>query len=139
MLKRTNKSKEQISNEIKQKEKTKRQIILAKLLFPFMSNLKSIYDAQTALLATSGYMQAALEKKLSLFKISDLEVDINDEPEGDIKTTMLNFIGQLEGENAQDSIELLETYGKILAKYGEKEYLKNPMNILKVNDLIKDE
>ena len=139
MQRKQNKTKEQIKDDIRAIEKTKRQIILAKLLFPHMGDLGCIYDAQTALSAFSGYLQAEMEKKLRELKVADLKIDLSDEPESAIKNTMVKFLGQLEPENAQDVVDLLESYARILGTYGQNQFLKNPMSIIKVEDLIKDE
>lgn len=136
--KRKNKSKEEIRDDLRRIEKTKRQIILAKLLFPFMQDMKSIYDAQTALSATSGYIQAELEKKLSSFTVKELDINFKDEPDSDIKKVMIAFLGQLEPENAKDVVDLLESYSKTLGIYGQEQFLKNPMSMLKISDIIKE-
>jgi len=135
---RRNKTKEEIAEDMAKLAKTKKQIVLAKLLFPFMSEMKTIYDAQTALSATSGYIKAELEKRALLPTVKELGIDLKDEPESDIKQVMIKLLGQLEIENANDCVDLLESYTRILGQYGQNEFLKNPFSVLKVTDLIKD-
>lgn len=140
MLKKSkvNKSKEEIIAQTKHLERVKWEKTIAKLLFPFMAEMKTIYDAQTVLNATAGYINLELQKKLTEIKVSDLEVDISSEPESEVKSVMLKFLGQLETEKAKDVIDFLERYGKGLGQYASAEYLKNPMSIIKVTDLVKD-
>jgi hypothetical protein len=99
--KKVNKNKEQIIAEMKHIEHVKWEKTIAKLLFPFMANMKSIYDAQTALSAVAGYINLELQKKLVEIKVSDLGVDITSEPDSEVKEVMLKFLGQLEIEKAR--------------------------------------
>ena len=135
--KRVNKKKDEIVADMKHKEKVARDIMVAKLLFSFMKDLPTIYDAQTALNAMSGYIKWELKKKTTEFKVKDLGIDLKDEPESEIKTVVASFIGQLENENAEEMGDFLEKYAGILSKYGSAKYLENPMSIIKMEDLIK--
>lgn len=133
-----NKSKAEIAAEMKQKEKVKRDKILVKLMFPFIENMKSIYDAQTVLSAVSGYMKADLASKTSELKVKDLVVDLSKEEDNDITHAMKNILSQLQEENAEDMTELLQRFSDILPKIGANEYLKGPMSTLKITDIISD-
>ena len=135
---RENKSKEEIAAEMKRNEKVKRDKILVKLMFPFIENLKSIYDAQTVLSAVSGYMKADLASKTAELKVKDLVVDLSKEEDTEITHAMKNILEQLQGENAEDMTELLQRFSDILPKIGANEYLKGPMLNLKITDIISD-
>lgn len=137
-MSKQNKSKEQIAAEIKQNEKVKNDKIIVKLLFPFMENMKTIYDAQTALEAVSGYIKEGLAKKSELIKVKDLEVNLTQETESEVTSLMKNILGQIENEKAEDMADLLERFSSVLPKIGANEFLKGPMSTLKITDIVAD-
>ena len=130
------KSKEQIAQEMKRNEKIKRDKILVKLMFPFLENMKTIYDAQTVLSAVSGYMKADLASKTAELRVKDLVVDLSKEEDNDITHAMKNILEQLQEENAEDMAELLKRFSDILPQIGSNEYLKGPMSSLKITDIL---
>ena len=136
--KRENKSKEQIAAQLKQAEKVKRDKILVKLMFPFLTDMKTVYDAQTALMALSGYINAELTNRIEKLKINDLRLDLSKEEVSEIKDTMIKLMGQLETENAEDMADLLERFSNILPQIGAREFLKGPMSTLKIEDIVND-
>ena len=135
---RKNKSKEQIAAQLKQQEKIKRDKILVKLLFPFLVDMKSIYDAQTALMALSGYMKAELSNRTAELKVSDLKLDLSKEEVTDVKDVMIKMMGKLEIENAEDMADLLERFSNILSQIGADKFLKGPMGSLKIEDIVNE-
>lgn len=137
-MKKENKSKAQIAAEIKQAEKVKRDKILVKLMFPFLENMKTIYDAQTALGALSGYIKADLANITSDLKVKDLVVDLSKEEDTEITHAMKNILEQLQEENAEDMTDLLQRFADILPKIGANEFLKGPMSTLKITDIVND-
>lgn len=145
--KRTNKSKDEILYDIRQKEqierdetkrkdKVDREKALCKLIWPFIETQDTIYDAQTVLNALSGYITFSLTKKYEDIKVSNLDLDFTKEPESKLKTAIVSLAGLVALEGAKDSASLLERFGKTLAQYGSSQYLKKPMATLKMKDII---
>ena len=137
-MKRENKNKAQIEAEMKQQQKVKNDKILVKLLFPFIENMKSIYDAQTALSAMSGYIKASFISKTDEIRVKDLTVDLSKEEDTEITTAMKHILEQLQEERAEDMTDLLDRFANILPKIGANEFLKGPMSTLKITDILTD-
>ena len=135
-MKRTNKTKPEIVDEIKRKEKVQHQIAMVKDMFPIVENMKTIYDAQTVLSAVSGFINGEIAKKNVELKVSDLNIDLSKEEDGEIKTNMITLIGLIENEGAEDIADLLERFSDILTKVAADKFLKQPMSELKVEDIV---
>lgn len=135
MQKRINKSKSQILDEIAQKAKIENFKNIGKKLFPMLTT-DSIYDAQTVLDALSGYIKMELAVKESSFLVSDLLVDLSNEPKGNITDIMKAIHTEISKENAKDMAEFLELFSKTFSTYAVNQYLKKPMSDLKVEDII---
>ncbi len=133
---RVNKTKEQLIAETKHLEKVNREKSLVKLMFPLIENQKTIYDAQTALQALSGFVKLELDKKMNDVKVGDLVFDLSKDPESEIKTSVLGLIDMLKFENAKDTANLLERFGNILAQHSSREYMKQPMNIINIDMIV---
>jgi|ERR1700761_2272178 len=136
MVKRVNKSKEEIAAQMKYQQEIEHQKKLARAMFPILSSIETIYDAQTAVAALAGFIKADMEDKIAALKVQDLEIDLSKEEDSPIKTAMLELRKLFDGESADDSAKLLERFGDTLAKYASKEYMKNPMDIIKMDDFI---
>ena len=133
---RVNKTKDQIAEQLKYTQKIDRERSLCKSIWPLIDHQASIYDAQTALNALSGFITAYIQKKIDDIKVEDLALDLSKEPDNEIKQAVVEMIGLLGPENAKDTASLLERYGKTLAQYGANQYLKNPMSVLKIEDIV---
>ena len=133
--KRVNKNKGQILDEMAQRVKIEKFKDMGHRIFPLLKT-ETIYDAQTAIEAVSGYIKFELAVKENSYKINDLLIDMSEEPESDITTAMNAIKVELQNENAKDTAEFLELFGRTLSSYGAKEFLKKPMTDLKVEDII---
>ena len=85
----------------------------------------------------SGYIFHELENRTRKIIIGDLPIDASQEKEGAIKESFVEILNLLKDEQAEDTSKFLKRYGDMLGYYGSKEYLKNPMSILKEDDIIK--
>lgn len=137
-MKKQNKA--QIIEQMKSKKLVKHQIDLAKKMFPHLTKDNSIYDAQTALNATAGYITLAFKDKISEITISDIlpaiKKAIKAENKSAIKTSMEEMIVILEKEPAQNAVALLERFGNILGVYSMREFMKQPMSSIKSEEII---
>lgn len=133
---RVNKSKEEIAAQLAHKQKVDRQRVLARLIFPFIQDQKTIYDAQTVVNALAGYLKQDFETKTRAIVVKDLTVDLSKEEESPIKTAVLNLQGLLQAESADSAIEILQLVGNGLSQFASKKYMENPMNIIPVDEFV---
>lgn len=134
--KRINKSKEQITADLEHKSKVEREKTLVKLIFPALGTQKTVYDAQTVLGALSGFIKVEIDKKSASLAVKDLPIDLSKEDDSEIKSAILTLIDMLALENAKDMSVLLERFGNILAQYSANEFMKQPINTIKIEDII---
>lgn len=134
--KRVNKTKPEILEEMRRKDKVNREKALCKLIWPHIENQETIYDAQTVLNALSGYITFNLQKKQDEIKVSDINLDFSKEPESKLKVAIVELSRLLSLESAKDTASLLERFGKTLAQYAAAQYLKNPMKDLNMGEII---
>lgn len=136
MVKRINKSKEEIAAQMKYNQEIEHQKKLARAMFPILSSQETIYDAQTVVAALAGFIKADMEDKIAALKVKDLEIDLSKEKDSPIKTAMLELRKLFEKESADDAAKLLERFGTTLSQYSSKEYMKNSMDTIKMDDFI---
>lgn len=134
---RVNKTKTEIALEMGKQERVKQEIALVKSIFPFIQDLASVYDAQTALSALSGFITFDLQKKNDALKVSDLNVDLSKEEASVIKDSVQNILGLIVNENARDAASLLKRFADTLAQFSANEYMKQPMKIISVEQIVK--
>jgi len=134
--KKSNKSKEQIASDIVRVQKANREKSLVKLMFPLIEGMSSIYDAQTALQALSGFIRNELDLKNSEFVLQDLKIDLSKEKDSEVKTALVNLIDMLAIEKAKDLSDLLQRFGNILAQHSANKFMKNPMSDIALKDII---
>lgn len=135
-VKRINKSKDQIAADIAHAEKVNHMKEIVKTLFPFLEKVETIYDAQTAVNALSGFITAHIEKKVLDIKLNDIEIDLSKEADSPIKTAILDMMESMKDESAQELSETLERLGSTFGKFGAHKFLQQPMNTVTVNDII---
>lgn len=133
--KRVNKSKPEILNEMAQRAKVEKFKDMGKRLFPLLTT-DTIYDAQTALEAVSGYIKFELSIKEASFKLNDLPLDFSKETKSKVTDVMNAIKVELQEENAKDCAEFLELFGRTFSSLAVKKYLENPMSEVKVEDII---
>lgn len=133
--KRINKTKPEILGEMAQRAKIEKFKDMGRRIFPLLTT-DTIYDAQTAIEAVSGYIKFELSIKESGFKVNDLPLDFSKEQEGKVTDVMNAIKVELQTENAKDSAEFLELFGRTFSNYAVKKYLDNPMSDVNVDDII---
>jgi hypothetical protein len=134
--KRINKTKEEIAMEMAKKQVVAQEKILAKKMFELISNVDTIYDAQTVVNALSGYIKYEVQVRNSALTVNDLLIDLSKEKPSKINDAMSALKTEFQNEKALDLANLLERFGKTLAQYGANEFLKNPMDTIKVDDIV---
>ncbi len=134
--KRHNKTKEEIATQLVSTAKVERMKVLARLIWPFIQDQKSIYDAQTALNAAAGYIKQELNAKATQIIVKELPIDLKDEKASLIKTAVENLIGLLQTEKADDAAALLERMGNSLGQFAAAKYMKEPMSAVSMDEFI---
>lgn len=133
---RQNKSKAQLEAEVAHRQEVDRDKQLVKLMWPFLSNLKSIYEAQTVVSGMSGMIKFQAEQKMKEYQVKDLVVDISKEKDEDIKRSFINILGLLENENAVHIADLLRRFGDNFSRLATNRFLKNPVSELTIEDIL---
>lgn len=133
---RVNKNKDEIAAQMKQDARIARQKVLARLIFPFIEDQKTIYNAQTVVMAASGFIKAAVAQRMTELVVKDLAIDLSKEDDGPIKSAVQALLGLLQTENADDAAALLERFGNGLGQFSSKKYMENPMNIIPIDDFV---
>lgn len=133
---RVNKPKEQLISEAKHVEKVNREKTLVKMMFPHVATQKTIYDAQTALSALSGFIKFGTDTVLGKLTVKDLKIDLSKEESSEVKTAILNIMGLIELENAKEMAGLLERFGNTLAQYSANQFMKKPMSDITIDDIV---
>ena len=133
---RVNKEKEEIAAQMASTQRVERMKVLARLIWPFLEPQETIYDAQTVLNATAGFLKQELNKKTELIIVKDLPVDLSKEKDSEIKNGINHLLQLLQTEKAEDTIQLLEKMGNSFGQYAALEYLKNPMSIMERDKFI---
>lgn len=134
--KRVNKSKEQIAAEMQHQQHIEDQKRLARLIFPVIEDMETVYDAQTVLNAISGYIKLDMEKKREALKLHDIVIDLDHEEESEIKTRMLRLVDLLQTESAKDLADLTEVMARKLPEYLMSQHIKGPMSQIKGEEFI---
>lgn len=131
-----NKQKQELVNEAKRMAYINKQKDLARKIFPFIQSQKTVYDAQTALTAVSGYIKEQLTKKIQETKVSDLKVEMANEKQKEIKAAMDGILAAVQDDEAENVEKILLMMSDKLAQYGANKFLKQPMSEVSVKDFI---
>lgn len=134
--KRIPKSKDELKATMEKDQRIARQRKLVRELWPLIEKLDTIYDAQTAFNAASGYIKYELSIQMSKVSVKDLKISLKDEKASDIKDSVFNILELLSFESASDVADLLEAVGNKIGQFGAYQYLKNPMTDLKLDDFV---
>lgn len=135
-VKRVNKSKEQILNDMDHAKKVAHIKEMVRQLFPLVENVDTVYDAQTAVNALSGFIAAHIENKVALIKLSELPIDLSGEEDSKIKTSIVAIMELFKDESAQELSETLERLGSTLQQFIVHTHMSAPMNTIKIDDLV---
>ncbi len=134
-LKRVNKSKDQITQEMERNALLLRYKNMAARLFPLLQT-DTIYDAQTALDAVSGFTKYELSEKEASFKMNDLALDFSEQPKGKITDVMNAIKVELQNESAKEAADFLELFSKTFSQYGASHFVKKSMSEIKSSDIL---
>lgn len=135
---RKNKTKEEIAVQLKHIEKVNRDKQLVKLMFPLVENMKTVYDAQTVLIAVSGFIKAELANKTNELVVADLNIDLSKEKDSEIKTAISMLLEMLRIEKGQDVADLLKRFGDSLAQFSANEFMKGSMKQITIKNIVAD-
>lgn len=133
---RKNKSKEEIVADIKHQQKVAHIKELVKIIYPSLEKVDSVYDAQTTVNALSGFITALIEKKVAEIKLKDIQIDLSKEEDSKIKSAILEIIGLVPEESAQELSETLERLGTTLQSFIVNKHMKEPVSTIKIDDLV---
>lgn len=134
--KQPKRSKAEIAAELERSQKVEHSKVLARLIFPAVEQLGTVYDGQTAFNAVAGHIKYGLQMKENTLKISDLEFDLEKGAESDVKAAVRNIIELLRDEPASDAYRLLDTMGSKLLEFVANKHLKDPMNTVTSEEFI---
>lgn len=134
-LKRKNKSKEEISQQLANDKKVAHIKDLVRIAFPVIENMDTVYEAQTTVNALSGFIEAEIEKIAGKVKLSEIEIDLSKEEEGNIKTALTELVALFPDESAQELAETMERLGTTLQAFVSNNAMKEKMTIT-VDDIV---
>jgi len=140
-IKRINKTKEEVTNDMRRAEKVAHLKEIVRETFPVLEQVDSIYDAQTVVNALSGFILAHLENKLKDIKLSECEIltYLAKEEKGPIRTALEDLYLKFKDEPAKELSEALQKLGDTFTNFGADKFLRNPMTSIKVGDIIAED
>lgn len=134
--KRKNLSKEELEMKVRTEQTNNHIKELCTNIFPHLETLDTIYDAQTAVNALSGFIMAHMEEKLCSILMSEIAIDLSKEPDSKIKTVVLELADMLKDEKAKSLASILDRLGQTFSKLGAEKFLKQEMNTIKIEDIV---
>lgn len=135
-LKRVNKTKPEILDDLQRKAKAEKEKSLARRIFPHIQNEASIYDAQTVVQALAGFIDYDLMRKEQALKLVDLDIDFSKEKNEQMKNDMTALMEELKDENAKELSLFLQKFGSALSQFSAIKFMKNSMDEIKIEDFI---
>lgn len=141
MKKRVNKAKEQIQRDMAMEEKRKAKLardkFIASTIFPFVENLPTAYDAQTAFNAVAGYIDDAVGKQVSKILVKDLQIAVakGGKADKELYEAVMNILNSMADIPADSVSELTQKMGQKLAEFVANKGLAEKMTI-KTSDFV---
>ena len=135
-LKRINKTNEEIKSTFQQQERINHMKDVVKAIFPKIEGIDTIYDAQTVVNALSGFITAHLQKKILDIKLKDIDIDLSNEEDSQIKTAILEIIETNQEESAEELSKILEKFGQALSQFSATKFMKQPMSEITIKDIV---
>lgn len=130
------KSKGEVEAGIKLVQSVQRTKVLARMIYPYLEGLDTVYDAQTAVNAASGHIKYGLVKAEDKLKISDLEMDLKTGKDSAVKQAVIHILTMFEHEPASEIQKVLELMGNKFPEHVATVGLKQPMASIPMNDFI---
>ncbi len=134
--KRQNATKEDLEVQIRATQANEHIKEICKEIFPHLEGLDTIYDAQTAVNALSGFIMAHVENKLCTIKMNEITIDLSKEEDSKIKDTVLKLAELLKDEPAKSLSSVLDRMGQVFSRLGAEKFLKQPMTDITIDDII---
>lgn len=134
--KRVNKTKDELAEQIAKTARIERMKVLARLVWPFIQDQKTIYDAQTAVNAAAGFIKQELQAKTEQIIVKDLPIDLSNEKDSPIKAAVENLIQLMQTEKAEDAANLLEKMGNSFGQFAASKYMANPVSWISMDEFI---
>ena len=140
-IKKIPKDKNEITSDLVKLQKVAHLKDVVRGIFPIIKNTDSIYDAQTTVMALSGFILAHLENKLKDIKLSECEIKqfLDKEEDGKIKTALNELLEKFADEPAKELSESLQKLGDTFTNFGADKFLKNSMDTIDVGDIIAED
>lgn len=135
-IKKVNKSKEEITAEMKHIQKVAEIKDMVTKIYPSLEGVETIYDAQTVVNALSGFIEAHIAKKLNEIPLSALDIDLSAEEDSKIKTAILAIMETMKDKSANELSETLERLGKTLSQYSAHTFMKQPISTITIKDIL---
>lgn len=105
-------------------------------MFPSIEGMDTIYDAQTVVNALCGFIMPHIENYMSKIKMSELPIDLSKEEDSKIKIAIGELLETLKDEPAKQLMTTLDEFGASFSKLGAHKFLKQPMNVITVDDIV---
>lgn len=131
-------SKAEIAAALKQRANIERQRTIARMVFPAVEQLETVYDAQTVFNAVAGHIKYGLILKENELKISDLAIDMAKGKDSAVKHAVVTVLEMLRDEPANDMAKLLDMMGQKLPEFLANKALKGPMSTVTAAEFIAD-
>ena len=131
-------TKKQLQEELDKSQKIQKQRTLARLLFPSVEQLETIYDAQTAFQAAAGLIKYGVLKVETDLKVSDLKIDTSKDKDTPVTFAVRNILELVQGELATEAMDLIDRMGAKLPEFLAQKHLKDPMNTISAKEYIAD-
>lgn len=138
MSKQRRANKAEIAGALAYKAKIERQKTLARLLFPAVEQLPTVFDAQTAFGAAAGFIKQGLIEKEAALKVSDLNLSVEKVEKGPIKDAIAHLLEATRSESAKDALEIIDAMGNKLGQFLAQKHMKDPMTEVPAAEYIAD-
>lgn len=129
------KNKAEVDAALKQKARVERTKVLARRIFPVITELPTVYDAQTAFNAAAGHIKYGLVQQEATLKVSDLAYELG-KGKSPVDYAVKTLIELLAEDGARDAMETLEIMGSKLPEFLAMRALKEPMSTVTAEDFI---
>lgn len=132
------KGKQEVAALLKQRADINRQRTIARMVFPAVEQLDTVYDAQTVFNAVSGHIKYGLLLKENELKIADLAIDMEKGKDSPVKHAVNSILQMLKDEPANDMAKLIDMMGQKLPEFLANKFLKGPMSTVTAAEFIAD-
>lgn len=136
VARRSNASKQELELIQAQQGRITRQKAIAKIIFPALQELDTVYDAQTVVQAVSGFIKYAIETRLQALKVSDLTLDSGKGGNVKVRESIQKVLDLVANSSAEEVEGILSIMGQKFPEYFATKGLKEPMSSIPENEFI---